>query len=37
MKTLLSADLEDPDERLRIELVLRALELRDQLKTQLGG
>ena len=37
MKALLNEDLNDPDERLRIEMVLRALELRDQLKTQLGG
>lgn len=37
MKALLNEDLNDPDERLRIEMVLRALELRDQLKMQLGG
>lgn len=37
IRSLLDEDLEDPDERLRLEMVLRALELRGQLRNQLGG
>lgn len=36
IRALLDEDLEDPDERLRLEMVLRALELHSQLRKQFG-